>query len=81
MCQRDQYPPFEPVPHDWYRPPIPRPPTVCAACGAYQDAAPESCPGPTEPADDDPWRTRADRSPSATETHAAAWHEHQEAHR
>lgn len=60
----------------WYQPPFPHPPTVCEACGTFQtdEAAGLPC-DPQEPPDE-PYT-----GPSARETHAAAWQQHQETHR
>lgn len=74
-----------PEPHPshprWWWPPIPAPPVLCEWCGIAIDAddIAEPCPGPREPSDDD--IARMADAPSDHERHAAAWHEHQEAHR
>lgn len=64
----------------WYHPPVPLAPVLCERCGTASDddAGAEPCPGPRDPADRA--RPYAD-APSITETHAAAWRQHEEAHR
>lgn len=60
----------------WERPPIPAPPTVCTHCGARLGSERADAPCSGEPLDTD----TPDATPGATIL-AAAWHQHQEAHR
>ena len=82
MCRPDDFPPHDDPtdqpgePHRWYRPPIPAPPTVCAECGAWYGSAASYGPCSGEPPDWEPAEPT-----SAREASAAAWHQHQEAHR
>lgn len=68
--------------HAWYRPPIPRPPTVCEVCGAWQgdEAADDPCPGETPEPTDAQLEARY-AGPGMAEQHRAAWRQHEEAHR
>lgn len=62
--------------HDWYRPPIPAPPTICANCGARADTERGYAPCTGEPLDTEPMSAS-----DGAGIHRAAWRQHQEAHR